>query len=193
MDLALKSVDDGLIIASPEGIITFANRSAASILQLPARLLIGRDLFARLGLAGEDFLHRLTIERARIEREIDIGDNRPRRYMLRLACVAAGEEQGEPVYGIVASLSDVTRQHELQQTKNDVIALVSHEMRTPLTAIQGMTELLAKYDIDPARRKEISAGHQRRGQATNRDDHRVSRHHAAGIRRDRIAQSARQG
>ena len=52
--------------------------------------------------------------------------------------------------GIVASLSDVTRQHELQQTKNDVISLVSHEMRTPLTAIQGMTELLANYDL-PAR------------------------------------------
>jgi signal transduction histidine kinase len=30
-------------------------------------------------------------------------------------------------------------------------------MRTPLTAIQGMTELLANYDIDPARRKEISS------------------------------------
>jgi signal transduction histidine kinase len=57
----------------------------------------------------------------------------------------------------VASLSDVTRQHELQQTKNDVIALVSHEMRTPLTAIQGMTELLAIYDMDSARRKEISS------------------------------------
>jgi len=38
-----------------------------------------------------------------------------------------------------------------------VIALVSHEMRTPLTAIQGMTELLANYDIEPARRKEISS------------------------------------
>ncbi len=45
----------------------------------------------------------------------------------------------------------------MQQTKNDVIALVSHEMRTPLTAIQGMTELLANYEMDPERRKEISA------------------------------------
>jgi len=157
VDLALKSVEDGLIIATPEGIITFANRSAASILQAPARSLPGQNLFARLGLTGEDFLRRLVTERARLEREIEIGDNRPRRYVLRMACVAAGEEPGEPVYGIVASLSDVTRQHELQQTKNDVIALVSHEMRTPLTAIQGMTELLATYDIDPARRKEISA------------------------------------
>jgi len=54
------------------------------------------------------------------------------------------------------SLSDVTRQHELQQTKNDVIALVSHEMRTPLTAIQGMTELLANYDVPAERRKEMN-------------------------------------
>ena len=54
-----------------------------------------------------------------------------------------------------ATLSDITRQYELQQTKNDVIALVSHEMRTPLTAIQGMTELLADYDVDRERGREI--------------------------------------
>src|SRR5262249_7482670 len=46
--------------------------------------------------------------------------------------------------------------HELQQTKNDVIALVSHEMRTPLTAIQGMTELLAKYEVPADRRQEMN-------------------------------------
>src|SRR5205823_11019459 len=57
--------------------------------------------------------------------------------------------------GIVASLSDITRQHELQQTKNDVISLVSHEMRTPLTAIQGMTELLAQYELPPQRSREM--------------------------------------
>jgi signal transduction histidine kinase len=157
VDLALKSVDDGLIIATPEGNITFANRSAASILGVPAPLLLGCDLFARLGLPHDELLRRVVAERSRVEREIEIGGAPPRRYVLRLSCVAAGEEPSEPVYGIVTSLSDVTRQYELQQTKNDVIALVSHEMRTPLTAIQGMTELLANYDIDPDRRKEISA------------------------------------
>jgi two-component system phosphate regulon sensor histidine kinase PhoR len=74
-----------------------------------------------------------------------------------MAAVTANEDSSGLVSGIVASLSDVTRQHELQQTKNDVIALVSHEMRTPLTAIQGMTELLANYEMDPVRRKEISS------------------------------------
>jgi signal transduction histidine kinase len=56
----------------------------------------------------------------------------------------------------VASLADITRQQELQQTKNDVISLVSHEMRTPLTAIQGMSELLAHYEVSPERRREMN-------------------------------------
>jgi mono/diheme cytochrome c family protein len=51
------------------------------------------------------------------------------------ALVFAGQNWHRGVLGIVASFSDVTRQHELQQTKNDVISLVSHEMRTPLTAV----------------------------------------------------------
>jgi signal transduction histidine kinase/CHASE2 domain-containing sensor protein len=156
VDLALKSVEDGLIIATSAGTITFANSSAAAILQAPPGALAGQNLFERLGLTGADLPRRLVVDRARVEREIEMRDARPRRYVLRMAAVAAEEPAGS-VYGIVASLSDVTRHYELQKTKNDVIALVSHEMRTPLTAIQGMTELLAKYDIDAGRRKEISA------------------------------------
>jgi len=157
IDQALRSVEDGLIIATPEGAITFANRSAGTILDTPPGALAGQDLLQRLGLTDGDLLRRLVVDRARVEREIEMRDSRSRRYILRMAAVAGGEDRSGPVSGIVASLSDVTRHHELQQTKNDVIALVSHEMRTPLTAIQGMTELLANYDMDPARRKEISS------------------------------------
>ncbi len=70
--------------------------------------------------------------------------------------MCSGEDEDGAALGIVASLSDITRQHELQQTKNDVMALVSHEMRTPLTAIQGMSELLAQFELDPVRSREMS-------------------------------------
>jgi PAS domain S-box-containing protein len=165
MDLALRSVEDGLIIAGPDGRITYANRRAAAILGSSDHTLIGRDLFKRLAeaeggrevaSAGRERLERLLVDRAKIEREIAVGDIRPQRYILRLAAVSASDESGSLVLGIVASLSDITRQYELQQTKNDVVALVSHEMRTPLTAIQGMSELLANYDLDPGRRREMN-------------------------------------
>ena len=169
VDLALRSVEDGLIIASSDGRITFANPRAAAILGSPAHALAGRDLLDRLAEAergsgpGHEAavaerrgtLARLLLDRSAIEREITIRGVRPHHYTLRLAAVTSPANGRGPVLGLVASLSDITRQYELQQTKNDVVALVSHEMRTPLTAIQGMSELLAQYDMDPARRREM--------------------------------------
>ncbi|MGO9256565.1 MAG: CHASE2 domain-containing protein [Bryobacteraceae bacterium] len=196
VDFALRSVEDGLLIAAPDGRITFANRAAAGILGTAPGNLTGQNLIRRLLDAPDpELLHRLVMERSKIEREITIRGVRPRHYMLRMAAVSgdaqpqapmsrdaqpqapmsgdaqpqapmSGDAQPQatlsrdaqpqaPVLGIVASLSDVTRQHELQQTKNDVVSLVSHEMRTPLTAIQGMTELLADYELDPAQRRQM--------------------------------------
>jgi signal transduction histidine kinase len=85
-----------------------------------------------------------------------VRDPRPRHFTLRISGVKGEHNHNGHAIGIVASFADITRQHELQQTKNDVISLVSHEMRTPLTAIQGMTELLAHYDVPADRRKEMT-------------------------------------
>ncbi|HEY1497836.1 MAG TPA: CHASE2 domain-containing protein [Candidatus Solibacter sp.] len=157
VNFALRSIEDGLVIADPDGRITFANRSAGAILGATARGLVGQNLTQRLnGSVDAETLARLVAERGHVEHEITIRGSRMRQYTLRLATVSADDSGDGPVLGIVGSLSDVTRQHELQQTKNDVISLVSHEMRTPLTAIQGMTELLAAYDVEPARRREMN-------------------------------------
>jgi signal transduction histidine kinase/CHASE2 domain-containing sensor protein len=163
VDLALRSVEDILIIAGVDGRITFANRRAAAVLDSSEQALRGRDLLGLLAEAeqsspeaGRDVLVRLVVDRAKIEREIILGGARPRHFTLRMAAVCSGEDGRGAVRGIVASLSDITRQHELQQTKNDVMALVSHEMRTPLTAIQGMSELLAQFELDPERSREMS-------------------------------------
>ena len=158
VNFALRSVEDGLLIADPDGLITFANRSA------------GRDsgrARARPGGAESDpapvriggrgnSRQRGGANAATSNARSPSAGCAPLQYTLRLAAVSADEKGEGPVLGIVASLSDVTRQYELQQTKNDVISLVSHEMRTPLTAIQGMTELLAAYDVEPVRRREMN-------------------------------------
>jgi PAS domain S-box-containing protein len=161
-DSALRSVEDGLIIAAADGSITFVNRRAAECLASNEEALAGRNLFERLAdaegatAAVEDSLTRLLLDRKAMEREITIRGVKPRRYILRMAAVSEGDATRGAVLGIVASLSDITRHHDLQQTKNDVMALVSHEMRTPLAAIQGMSELLAQYDLDAARRREMN-------------------------------------
>jgi PAS domain S-box-containing protein len=163
VDLVMRSVEDALIIAGTDGRITFANRRAAAVFDTSEHALRGRDFLELLAEAeqrsaevGRDVLMRLVVDRGKIEREITIRGARLRHFTLRVAAVCAGEDGRGAVRGIVASLSDITRQHELQQTKNDVMALVSHEMRTPLTAIQGMSELLTQFELDPERRREMS-------------------------------------
>lgn len=164
-DLALRSVEDGLIITGVDGRISFANPKASSILQSSENALVGADLLQRISaleetpganLNAQNVLATLLVDRSPVECEIAIRNTRPARYILRLAPVCLDSMANGPVLGIVASLSDITRQQELQQTKNDVISLVSHEMRTPLTAIQGMSELLANYDVEPERRREMN-------------------------------------
>jgi PAS domain S-box-containing protein len=167
VDRALRSIEDGLVIADVAGRIMFANPRAAEIFGSTERALIGSDLFQRvagdkkeavdaarlLGRGARETLAQLLVERLPFEREIVIGDAPNRYYTLRLSTVT--DEVDGTVLGIVATLSDITRQRELQQTKNDVMALVTHELRTPLTAIQGMSEVLAQYEIGHTRRREM--------------------------------------
>ncbi len=159
VDRALRSLEEGLIIADAAGRITFANQSAAEIIGLSERKLIGSDLFKRLSEAGNgadiaNFLSDQTIndlfdEQKTIEREIVIGRNALRYFILRLSAVVSDEDGLRKTLGIVAALSDVSQHRELQKTKNDFITLVTHELRTPLTAIQGMSELLNEHEIEP--------------------------------------------
>lgn len=171
---ALWSIEDGVIIAATDARIIFANPRAAQILGVSERALAGGDLFeriseaeslrvqqaptivSRLQSAGEarEALRRLLEERESIEREITLGSNNARHYALRVSSVA-DSAHGE-VYGIVAVFTDITRHRELQRTQRDVMALVTHELKTPLTAIQGMSELLSQFEMDAGRRREMN-------------------------------------
>src|SRR5215510_836713 len=165
LDRSIQSVEDGLLIADGKGRIAFANRCAARILGLTERSLIGSDLFERLseieyGVDKPDLdraagLSRLLDDRMSVELEIVTGGAEPRYYTLRMAAVS--DDPNQTSLGVVATLSDITKQRELQRMQSDVIQLVTHEMKTPLTAIKGMSEVLMKFEPDAEKRREMSA------------------------------------
>lgn len=168
VDRALRSVEDGLIIANPDGVIAFANPRAARILGVAKDSLLGGNLFTQLNWAetgnafpddprferlARETLARLFDGRETIERELTIGAAPARYYTLRMAAVT---DESEAPLGVVATISDITRQRELRQMQTDVMALVTHEMKTPLTTIQGMSEVLMKFEPDAAKRREMN-------------------------------------
>lgn len=49
--------------------------------------------------------------------------------------------------GYLVNFADITRQKEVERLKSDIVANVSHELRSPLASIKGYTELLLE-DLD---------------------------------------------
>ena len=49
---------------------------------------------------------------------------------------------------------DITERKEMERLKDEMISAVSHEMRTPLTAMLGYTEFMLGNELGPQRQKE---------------------------------------
>jgi signal transduction histidine kinase/CHASE2 domain-containing sensor protein len=160
VDQSLRSVGDGLLVAGVGGQIVFVNRKTTEFLGMGERSLLGSDLFQRLEQGEKtlvETLEKILVDRATVEREVTLGRPSPKHFIVRFSPVCENGSERGAVVGIVACLSDMTKQRELQQMKTEIMTLVTHELRTPLTAIQGMSEILTQFDVDPARQRDMHA------------------------------------
>ena len=57
--------------------------------------------------------------------------------------------------GALVLVDDAAAVRELLEAHEALISVTSHELKTPLTAIKAMGELLLAYDLEPAQRKEM--------------------------------------
>ena len=58
--------------------------------------------------------------------------------------------------GTVIMLHDVTKEAQVERTKDTILGLSSHEMRTPLAAMMGYAEMLQKA-LDQGAGREVCA------------------------------------
>jgi two-component system, OmpR family, phosphate regulon sensor histidine kinase PhoR len=158
----LGSMVEGVLVVNGSERVMFANQSFAEILDLKVPPQAGSGLVevvrqtelieaARKVLRGEP----------RVESEIVTGTLRQHFFAATVASVRAAETNGA-----VIVLHDITDLRKLERVRRDFVANVSHEFRTPLTAIQGFAEtLLAGAMNDPQNRErflDIIVEHSRR-------------------------------
>jgi PAS domain S-box-containing protein len=57
-------------------------------------------------------------------------------------------------HSLACCFRDITEQKELESLRSDFVSLVTHQLRTPLTAIRGYAELLGAIEMPPDRVRE---------------------------------------
>jgi PAS domain S-box-containing protein len=62
-------------------------------------------------------------------------------------------EKGE-LWGGVLTMRDVTEQKKIERMKDEMLSAVSHEMRTPLTAMLGFVEFMLENEITPEQQRD---------------------------------------
>lgn len=135
-----------LAIDSSKRIIRL-NRSAAALFYLSPDDVKGKMLH---GVIRNKDLHDIIDEVLKhgnpVEKDIVLFVG-PDKIYLQTRAVPLKDEQNNPI-GVLVVLNDMTRLHKLENLRRDFVANVSHELKTPVTSIQGYVETLIDGAID---------------------------------------------
>jgi len=152
----IDSFPDPVVVVDPYGSVERANRAARRLLGVvptaeppvpwhpaqPLKSLIGDVLSSHV-----DYLP------VGLEQVIPISDQGQERYFLPRV-VAIRTERAELI-GAAVALTDVTKFQLLDRLKSDMVATVSHELKTPLTSVQMAIHLLLEEVVGPLTPKQV--------------------------------------
>jgi two-component system phosphate regulon sensor histidine kinase PhoR len=142
----LSSMTEAVLAVDSEQRLITLNDSAAEIIGVDRSHAKGRTLqeiirnpalqhFVTNSLAGNELIEdNITLQKEGVE------------YFLQARSNALRDEQGQKI-GVLVVLNDITRLRRLEQVRQDFVANVSHELKTPITSIKGFVETLLEGAI----------------------------------------------
>ncbi len=152
-ETVIASMSEGIVMVDADGKIVMMNPAAERMYGATLKELAGKRLD---DIVGDDKM--LTLSRDLTSgksdgmvKEVEVNSSEDTKKTLR-ASQAVVQNQDGKVVGMMAVLSDVTKQRELERQKSDFVANVTHELRTPLAAMkQAVSLILDKTagDINP--------------------------------------------
>lgn len=141
----LRSMSDGLLLVDTEGMIVLANPGFKKLLAVDGEIE-GKPFMEVLRNAElQDVMNRAREDKKTISHEIEVAY--PKELHLMTTAVPVYSLQ-EEVTGVVLALHNITRLKQLEEMRKDFVANVSHEIKTPITAIKGFAETLLEGAID---------------------------------------------
>jgi two-component system phosphate regulon sensor histidine kinase PhoR len=136
----LSSMTEGVLALDAEGRLLTINSAGAEMLHLDpaeAQNLPVSEITQDSGLKW--FINRTLSNPEPIEGEVEIKDNG--RRIFKAHGTSLRDSQGVSL-GTLVVLHDITQLRQLENTRRDFVANVSHELKTPITSIKGFVETL---------------------------------------------------
>jgi two-component system, OmpR family, phosphate regulon sensor histidine kinase PhoR len=132
LETLLTKIEDGVVIADHDGRLILVNRKVRDIFGLGKINLSGKKV--QDIIPNTDLLGLLSNERRKgpLRTEVALEDGRT--YYAQLSPISE--------VGSVVTMQDITHLKELDRIKSDFVNTVSHDLRSPLTAILGYIELI---------------------------------------------------
>jgi len=155
----IKNIADGVVVTDPRGKVLLLNASAErwlglrekDALEKPLENFIQEEKMLQL-LADAGVNNNTTLPPVEITFRPP-GEWKPRIFQAHAARVL---QEDNELIGIVTVLSDITQQKEIDRMKTELVSMVAHELRSPLTSISGFSELLLDPELSREQQEEYA-------------------------------------
>jgi len=129
LETILNRIEDGVLVVDPDMQLMLVNHAAQSILDIENEDFLGRKL---QDVINQPDIQELFERSGKGEVSLDNGQ-------IFSACLSP-----VPDVGLAMTLHDITTLKKLDRIKSDFVSTVSHDLRSPLTAILGYVDLIER-------------------------------------------------
>ncbi|MFP4011994.1 MAG: two-component system histidine kinase PnpS [Spirochaetaceae bacterium] len=140
LEAILSSMSEGVVVLDAASRVRSVNTAAANLAGSSPEEATGRsvlDVFRSAELA--EIADEAAIRTEPVERSITLYRDEPRNVQVRGSALYSA---ADPRPGTLLVLRDITQLKRLEDMRRDFVANVSHELKTPITTIQGFVETL---------------------------------------------------
>jgi two-component system phosphate regulon sensor histidine kinase PhoR len=156
LETVLASMLEGVIAIDTEERIVSINRAAAQLFENePANCQNKTIQEVIRSPALQQFFRRALNNPHPAEEDIIVYQNEERVIDVKSSPLLDASQQQ---IGTLVVFNDVTQLRRLENMRRDFVANVSHEIKTPLTAIKGFVETLQQGNVEKAKEKERFLG-----------------------------------
>ncbi len=149
-EILIESIADGVVLINTEGKINLMNTASAGMCEWPIDEALGIDVQLVMKMKTEDGkditpaehpFARALIKQEKVEETLKLAGRSGKEIIISVVVSPVILPGKKEIVGVVAVIRDISAAREEESRRADFVSTASHEMRTPVAAIEGYLQL----------------------------------------------------